>query len=221
MLKNPDSDGQVAVFGVLDRKKKPAKIILVNSTSKCDYMLLAVFRTSSPSTANPSSFTSTPSLHAFSKGLPMTIPPSADTSVRPSFCCSQYDLEKLMAKMANVAEYMLHSTKDKNENVALEARELRLTFAEDAVLGPYLQPLLGKGAPVFTGSSPGYPSRPWCICCADSGMGYETRCRGPDHLRNTVPLDTWDTAPVLSGLLKVWNGTTSWHEVHVQTAAVE
>ena len=57
--------------------------------------------------------------------------------------------EKLMPEMANVAEYMLYSTKDKNENVALEACEFWLTFAEDADLVPYLHPLLARVAPVL------------------------------------------------------------------------
>jgi transportin-1 len=57
--------------------------------------------------------------------------------------------EKLMPEMANVAEYMLWSTKDKNENVALEACEFWLTFAEDVDLAPYLFPLLVKVAPVL------------------------------------------------------------------------
>ena len=57
--------------------------------------------------------------------------------------------EKLMPEMANVAEYMLYSTKDKNENVALEACEFWLTFAEDPDLAPWLAPLLGQVAPVL------------------------------------------------------------------------
>ncbi|KAI0326350.1 ARM repeat-containing protein [Cubamyces sp. BRFM 1775] len=57
--------------------------------------------------------------------------------------------EKLMPEMANVAEYMLYSTKDKHENVALEACEFWLTFAEDPDLAPYLHPLLAKVAPVL------------------------------------------------------------------------
>ncbi|TFK50859.1 ARM repeat-containing protein [Heliocybe sulcata] len=57
--------------------------------------------------------------------------------------------EKLMPEMNNVAEYMLYSTKDKNEHVALEACEFWLTFAEDVDLAPYLHPLLGKVAPVL------------------------------------------------------------------------
>ncbi|KAI0070567.1 ARM repeat-containing protein [Panus rudis PR-1116 ss-1] len=57
--------------------------------------------------------------------------------------------EKLMPEMGNVAEYMLYSTKDKHENVALEAAEFWLTFAEDPDLAPYLQPLLHKVAPVL------------------------------------------------------------------------
>ncbi|EEB92648.1 hypothetical protein MPER_08811 [Moniliophthora perniciosa FA553] len=44
---------------------------------------------------------------------------------------------------------MLYSTKDKNENVALEACEFWLTFAEDAELAQYLKPLLGRVAPVL------------------------------------------------------------------------
>lgn len=57
--------------------------------------------------------------------------------------------DKLMPEMSNVAEYMLYSTKDKNENVALEACEFWLTFAEDPELAPYLHPLLAKVAPVL------------------------------------------------------------------------
>ena len=54
-----------------------------------------------------------------------------------------------MPEMGNVAEYMLYSTKDKNENVALEACEFWLTFAEDVDLVPYLHPLLARVAPVL------------------------------------------------------------------------
>lgn len=57
--------------------------------------------------------------------------------------------EKLMPEMTNVAEYMLYSTKDKNENVALEACEFWLTFAEDPDLAPWLHPLLARVAPVL------------------------------------------------------------------------
>jgi transportin-1 len=57
--------------------------------------------------------------------------------------------DKLMPEMPNVAEYMLYSTKDKNENVALEACEFWLTFAEDGELAPYLHSYLGKVAPVL------------------------------------------------------------------------
>ena len=57
--------------------------------------------------------------------------------------------DKLMPELANVAEYMLYSTKDKNENVALEACEFWLTFAEDPDLVNELAPLLGRVAPVL------------------------------------------------------------------------
>ncbi|KAG6834375.1 hypothetical protein H0H93_010053, partial [Arthromyces matolae] len=77
-----------------------------------------------------------------------------DPSVRRHVCQALVLLlaarpEKLMPEMSNVAEYMLYSTKDKNENVALEACEFWLTFAEDADLAVYLHPLLGKVAPVL------------------------------------------------------------------------
>ncbi|KAA1476473.1 ARM repeat-containing protein [Dentipellis sp. KUC8613] len=57
--------------------------------------------------------------------------------------------EKVMPELGNVAEYMLYSTKDKNENVALEACEFWLTFAEDPELVQYLHPLLPRVAPVL------------------------------------------------------------------------
>ncbi|KAJ4471283.1 armadillo-type protein [Lentinula edodes] len=77
-----------------------------------------------------------------------------DPSVRRHVCQALVLLlaarpEKLMPEMDHVAEYMLYSTKDKNENVALKACEFWLTFAEDLELAPFLQPLLRKVAPVL------------------------------------------------------------------------
>ena len=77
-----------------------------------------------------------------------------DPSVRRHVCQSLVLLlasrpEKLMPEMNNVAEYMLYSTRDKNEVVALEACEFWLTFSEDPDLAPYLQPLLPKVGPVL------------------------------------------------------------------------
>ncbi|PCH36569.1 ARM repeat-containing protein [Wolfiporia cocos MD-104 SS10] len=77
-----------------------------------------------------------------------------DPSVRRHVCQALVLLlasrpEKLMPEMPNVAEYMLYSTRDQNENVALEACEFWLTFAEDPDLSNYLFPLLGKVAPVL------------------------------------------------------------------------
>ncbi|KAJ3717950.1 armadillo-type protein [Lentinula raphanica] len=57
--------------------------------------------------------------------------------------------EKLMPEMDHVAEYMLYSLKDTNENVALEACEFWLCFAEDVKLAPFLRPLLARVAPVL------------------------------------------------------------------------
>ena len=57
--------------------------------------------------------------------------------------------DKLMPELGNVAEYMLYSTKDKNEDVALEACEFWLTFAEDPDLAGFLHPLLPRVAPML------------------------------------------------------------------------
>lgn len=57
--------------------------------------------------------------------------------------------DKVMPELASVAEYMLYSTKDKDEQVALEACEFWLTFAEDPDLAAYLHPLLPRVAPVL------------------------------------------------------------------------
>lgn len=77
-----------------------------------------------------------------------------DANVRRHVCQSLVLLlaskpEKLMPEMNNVAEYMLYSTRDQNETVALEACEFWLTFAEDPDLSPHLQPLLPKVAPIL------------------------------------------------------------------------
>lgn len=77
-----------------------------------------------------------------------------DGNVRKHVCQSLVLLlasrpDKLLPEMNNVAEYMLYSTRDKNEIVALEACEFWLTFAEDPDLSPHLQPLLPRVAPVL------------------------------------------------------------------------
>ncbi|KAI0310377.1 hypothetical protein OF83DRAFT_1178605 [Amylostereum chailletii] len=60
--------------------------------------------------------------------------------------------DKLMPELGNVAEYMFHSTQDKNEFVALEACEFGLPFAEDPNLSPFLHPVLPRVAPVLLDS---------------------------------------------------------------------
>ena len=77
-----------------------------------------------------------------------------DPSVRRHVCQALVLLlaarpEKLVPEMSNVAQYMLYSTKDKNENVALEACEFWPTFAEDQELAPYLHPLLDQVGPAL------------------------------------------------------------------------
>lgn len=74
-----------------------------------------------------------------------------DPAVRKNVCFAlvqllSYRPDKLIPEMSNVAEYMLYSTRDKNEDVALEACDFWLTFAEEPDLMPYLKPLLSKVA---------------------------------------------------------------------------
>ena len=54
-----------------------------------------------------------------------------------------------MPEIQNVVDYMLYSTQDKDDDVALEACEFWLQFAEDPALASHLQPFLGKIAPVL------------------------------------------------------------------------
>ena len=77
-----------------------------------------------------------------------------DPSVRRHVCQALVLLlaarpDKLMPEMSNVAQYMLYSTKDRDGNVALEACEFWLTFAEDQDLAPCLLPLLDQVGPTL------------------------------------------------------------------------
>ena len=74
-----------------------------------------------------------------------------NATVRRSVCQALVMLlafrpDKLVPELSNVAEYMLYSTRDKNEEVALEACDFWLTFAEEPDLENYLRPLLPKVA---------------------------------------------------------------------------
>ncbi|KAJ3077701.1 hypothetical protein HK102_005027, partial [Quaeritorhiza haematococci] len=55
----------------------------------------------------------------------------------------------LMAQLPNVIEFMLYCTREGEEEVALEACEFWLAFAEQDELQPYLQPYLPKLIPVL------------------------------------------------------------------------
>lgn len=57
--------------------------------------------------------------------------------------------DKLLPEMNNVVEYMLYSTQDQDEEVALEACEFWLQFAEDPSLAESLRPYVNKIAPVL------------------------------------------------------------------------
>ncbi|CAB4483237.1 unnamed protein product [Rhizophagus irregularis] len=57
--------------------------------------------------------------------------------------------DKLLPEIANVVEYMLFSTQDQDEQVALEACEFWLAFAEQEDLREHLRPFLPRIVPVL------------------------------------------------------------------------
>ncbi|KAG8926580.1 hypothetical protein FRC01_008665 [Tulasnella sp. 417] len=57
--------------------------------------------------------------------------------------------DRLIPDMPSVAQFMLYTTQDKDENVALEACEFWLTFAEEPDLTANLAPLVPELAPVL------------------------------------------------------------------------
>ncbi|KAG7091239.1 hypothetical protein E1B28_010290 [Marasmius oreades] len=170
MLDHPDLDRQETAFNVLEKacEDYPRKLdVEISGTRPLDFMIPKFLSLAD----HPSSKMRSHAVACLSYFVPIGTPSlfvhidtfiaclfkrasDDDPSVRRHVCQALVLLlaarpEKLMPEMANVAEYMLYSTKDKNENVALEACEFWLTFAEDADLSPYLQPLLGKVAPVL------------------------------------------------------------------------
>lgn len=57
--------------------------------------------------------------------------------------------DKIIPVINDVAGFMLYATQDKDENVALEACEFWLTFAEEEDLKDHLRPILSRLAPVL------------------------------------------------------------------------
>lgn len=57
--------------------------------------------------------------------------------------------DKLLPELPNVIEFMLYSTQDKEEDVAVEACEFWLQFAEDANVNSHLAPYIPKVAPIL------------------------------------------------------------------------
>ncbi|KAK0525033.1 hypothetical protein OC834_004616 [Tilletia horrida] len=56
---------------------------------------------------------------------------------------------KILPELPNVVEYMLYSTRDANQEVALQACEFWMQFAEDKQLAPNLRPYLPQIAPIL------------------------------------------------------------------------
>ncbi|KAG0237878.1 hypothetical protein BGW41_008304 [Actinomortierella wolfii] len=93
------------------------------------------------------------SIDAFVEGLGQL---SGDThpDVRKHVCRAMVMLletcpEKLIPQINNVVEYMLYSTKDDDDQVALEACEFWLAFAENDDLKEHLRPFLPRVIPVL------------------------------------------------------------------------
>ncbi|KAL1662658.1 armadillo-type protein [Schizophyllum commune] len=170
LLDSPDLDKQEAAFNVLEKACEdfPRKLdVDISGQRPLDYMIPKFLSLADHPSAKMRSHavaclsyfvpTNCQSLYVHVDLFIATLFKRAsddDPSVRRHVCQALVLLlaarpEKLMPEMVNVAEYMLYSTKDQNENVALEACEFWLTFAEDADLSVYLQPLLGKVAPVL------------------------------------------------------------------------
>lgn len=57
--------------------------------------------------------------------------------------------DKVLPELSNIAEYMIHSTRDADETVALEASEFWLNFGEDPALKDSLGPWLPQVAPML------------------------------------------------------------------------
>ncbi|KAI0369031.1 ARM repeat-containing protein [Pilatotrama ljubarskyi] len=170
MLDSPNADQQEAAFNVLERacEDYPRKLdVEINGTWPLDYMIPKFIVLSE----HPNAKMRAHAIACLSYFVPIGCQAlfahidtfiaclfkrasDEDSAVRKHVCQALVLLlasrpEKLMPEMGNVAEYMLYSTKDKHENVALEACEFWLTFAEDPDLAPYLHPLLAKVAPVL------------------------------------------------------------------------
>lgn len=170
MLESSDLDRQEAAFNVLEKacEDYPRKMDFeINGSRPLDYMIPKFLQLAD----HPASKMRSHAVACLSYFVPISCQSlfvhidafiaclfkrasDEDPSVRRHVCQALVLLlaarpEKLMPEMNNVAEYMLYSTKDKNENVALEACEFWLTFAEDTDLVGYLEPLLDKVAPVL------------------------------------------------------------------------
>lgn len=57
--------------------------------------------------------------------------------------------DKLLPELSNVVDFMLYSTQDKDEDVAVEACEFWLQFAEDPNVNSHLVPYMARVAPVL------------------------------------------------------------------------
>lgn len=80
----------------------------------------------------------------------------ANPAVRKQVCTAMVALlssrpAKLLPELNGVVDYILHCTQDADKELALEACEFWLTFAEDPELLNHLQPYLARVAPVLLG----------------------------------------------------------------------
>ncbi|TFY79591.1 hypothetical protein EWM64_g4421 [Hericium alpestre] len=170
LLDSPDESQQEAAFNVLEKacEDYPRKLdVEINGTFPLNFMVPKFLVL----TEHPNSKIRSHAVACLSSFVPVNSQAlyahidtfiaclfkrasDEDPSVRRHVCQALVLLlasrpDKVMPELPNVAEYMLYSTKDRNENVALEACEFWLTFAEDPDLAAYLHPLLNRVAPVL------------------------------------------------------------------------
>jgi transportin-1 len=111
-----------------------------------------------PSDSNPEPQSLAPHIHTFVSQI-FKIASDPNTGVRKRVCETMVQLlsnrpDVLLNEIGNVIDYMLHCTQDEDTDLAVEACEFWLTFAElqDENLAAVLRAHLGRIAPVLLNS---------------------------------------------------------------------
>ncbi|KAG8883613.1 hypothetical protein FRB97_006307 [Tulasnella sp. 331] len=169
-LESTDPVQQIASFGVLERacEDYPKKLdVDVNGQRPLDYMIpkfIALADDEKPKIRAHAITSLSHFIPISSQSLFAHIDPYVqclfrrasddNADVRRGVCSSLVLLlvarpDRIIPELPIVAQFMLYSTQDKDENVALEACEFWLTFAEEPDLVGSLAPLVPELAPVL------------------------------------------------------------------------